>query len=111
MDQRFFASAMDAVGMSVIVIDETTDFSTLNPHLSLWHSETYESPSERQWLTWVNKVEKLVGHSIDGNQDCDGYSIDFAYSCWEAGDSAELYAADVLLNKAAQDAAFGPRLP
>lgn len=81
-----------------------------NPHLALWASENYVSQGERDWLRWVAKVERLVGHDIDGNQDCDGYSLDFACACWESGDTAELYAADVIINKAAQDAAFGSRI-
>lgn len=86
------------------------DLSEINPHLALWASENYVSPGERAWEAWVRKLERLIGCDLDGNQDSDGYSLDFAYAEFEAGIKAAVYAADVLINIAAQDAAFGPRV-
>lgn len=57
--------------------------------------ELGESPSERAWLKWAARVEKLVGHSLDGDQQADGYSLDFAHDAFEAGHIPESYAADV----------------
>jgi hypothetical protein len=76
--------------------------------LALWASESYVSDSEREWLRWVAKVEKLIGHDLDGDQDRDGYSLDYAYGCWEAGDPPEQHAILVRLNEASAEAAFGP---
>jgi len=35
------------------------------------------------WLTWVELVEALLGHSLDGDQVADGYSLDHAYRIFE----------------------------
>jgi hypothetical protein len=44
----------------------------------------YESgASTSGWYAWANKVEKILGHSLDGDQATDGYSIDEAYEYWE----------------------------
>jgi hypothetical protein len=71
-----------------------TDLSD-HPHFALLKSESYVSPNERAWLAWVKKAENLLGHSIDGDQDRDGYSLDFAYSFFEAGDTPQQYADEV----------------
>ena len=34
-------------------------------HLEVWQAETAVSASERAWMTWIDKVEALVGHSAD----------------------------------------------
>jgi predicted alpha/beta hydrolase len=86
------------------------DLSDINPHLALAASESFVSNSEREWLRWCKRVEKFLGHNLDGNQDCDGYSIDMAYACFEAGDSAMEYATQATINKFANDYAFGPRV-
>ncbi len=72
----------------------------VNPHLALWQSETHVSASERAWDRWVAKVEKLLGHPLDGDQDRDGYSLDFANDCFNDGVTAEEYALDVADAKA-----------
>lgn len=51
----------------------------------------YVSP----WEKWVKRVEKILGHDLDGNQDTDGYSLDFALECFDEGMTAEQYAASV----------------
>lgn len=61
--------------------------------------ESYESPTEKAWLAWCRKVEKLLGHSLDGNQERDGYSLDFAYGAWEAGETAKAYAAEIIADR------------
>ena len=59
------------------------DLDELNPHRALWQSETYVSPQERAWEKWTKQVERLMGHSLDGNQDTDGYSLDYALVLFE----------------------------
>ena len=78
-----------------------SDLGETNPHLALWQSENYVSPGEQAWLRWVKKVERLLGHELDGNQDRDGYSLDFAYDCWKHGDTPEAYVKEVADAKAA----------
>lgn len=52
--------------------------------------------SERAWLRWAAKVERLLGHDIDGN-DVDGkgcgYSLDEAHDYFRKGATAHSYAA------------------
>lgn len=82
-----------------------------HPFAVFMAGESYESPSERAWLKWVKKVEKLSGlKSLDGLQDSDGYSIDYAYEVWANGESAESYAAEIKSNEIALEAAFGPSI-
>lgn len=67
-------------------------------HAEFAFFESYVPPSEKIWLKWVNKVEKLLGHSLDGNQDEEGYSLDFAYDEHMNGLSPEQYVAEVRAN-------------
>ncbi len=62
------------------------DLSEINPHLALWQSETAVDSSERAWLRWIAKVERPVGHDMDGDEAVDGYSLDFAYDVFSWGD-------------------------
>jgi len=87
------------------------DLAEINPHLGLAFSESHVSDNERDWRRWVRKVEKKLGHSIDGNQATDGYSICYATDYWVNCDSPDVYVADVIAAKAELDAAFGPRDP
>jgi hypothetical protein len=84
--------------------------SEINPHAALLASESYESPSDREWARWVRRAEKKLGHSLDGNQATDGYSLDYAHDYFANMDTVEDYVADVRAAKAELDAAFGPVL-
>lgn len=77
-----------------------SDLFDINSHLALAISESYVSPSERAWLKWVASVEKLLGHDLDGDQDRDGYSLDFANDFFEDGFSPAEYALEVADRKA-----------
>ena len=41
--------------------------------------------SDARWLKWAAEVERLLGHDLDGNENEDGYSLDFAYEAFSAG--------------------------
>lgn len=78
-----------------------------NPHYDLLKSENFVSAREANWLAWVKKVEKLLGHDLDGDEEADGYSLDYAYAAWEcdlgpgkAGVTPEEYVAEVNDKKA-----------
>jgi len=71
------------------------DLDEMNPHLALAFSESYVSPRERKWEAWTAKVEKILGHDLDGDQDTDGYSLDYAHDAFADGLTAEEYAAEV----------------
>lgn len=62
-----------------------------HPFAAFARGESYVSPSENRWLRWVKRVESLLGHDLDGDQDSDGYSLDFAHASFEAGVTAENY--------------------
>lgn len=54
--------------------------------------------TEAAWLRFVNECERLLGHSLDGDDtasfDC-GYSIDEAYDKWQAGYAPQGYVAEI----------------
>lgn len=82
-------------------IEEPHDTPCLeDTHLDLWRSETYVSPREKAWLTWIDQAQGIVGHDLDGNQDTDGYSLDFAHDAWSANLTPREYAAEVAEAKA-----------
>lgn len=63
----------------------------------------YESGSSREearWERWVNEVERLLGHSLDGDQEIDGYSLDGALDLFKSGMKPITYAFTVSLNTA-----------
>lgn len=51
-----------------------------------------KSPFER----WATHVEKLLRHSLDGDQTKDGYSLDGAMEAFLAGHSASAYACQII---------------
>lgn len=54
-------------------------------HLEVYQFEKYVPLAEQQWLLWAKRAESLLGHSLDGEQIMDGYSLDYAYEAFEAG--------------------------
>lgn len=44
---------------------------------------------------WAARVEKIVGHNLDGDQSNDGYSLDFALEMFNRGMSVKDYAASI----------------
>lgn len=47
--------------------------------------ENFRSNQEESWINWVNEIERIAGHSIDGDQAKNGYSLDHAYDKFEQG--------------------------
>lgn len=41
--------------------------------------------------SWLEKAERLVGHSLDGDQREDGYSLNGAVEAWRSGQSPAAY--------------------
>lgn len=48
------------------------------------------------WDQWIDDVESAVGHSMDGDQEIDGYSLDYAHDAFNGGYTAADYARKVL---------------
>jgi AraC-like DNA-binding protein len=68
-------------------------------HMDFAKSES-DALKTTAWELWVKAVEKNLGHSLDGDQQEDGYSLGFAYDAWKSGSKASEYALQVRLEKA-----------
>lgn len=58
--------------------------------LGLWESEEALRISDFQ--RWLQRVEKLVGHNLDGDQEIDHYSLDEANDMYDREIAAVVYA-------------------
>jgi len=54
-------------------------------HLDTWKAETHQDKEEREWIRWSLCVENGLGHSLDGDGEKDGYSMDEAYDLFQEG--------------------------
>jgi hypothetical protein len=43
---------------------------------------------------WCDAVEAAFGHDLDGDEDENGYCVDFGHDAWKAGQSPEAYVAE-----------------
>ena len=59
------------------------------------HSEMNPDAGLRPWLNWINAVERMVGHSLDGDGTTDGYSLDQCGDWFDAGWTPERAAAAI----------------
>jgi hypothetical protein len=41
------------------------------------------------WLKWIDEVEALCGHDLDGNEATDGYSLDGCGDMFDSGMTPE----------------------
>ena len=64
-------------------------------HIELWKQETREPTHESEWMLFCERAEKMLGHSLDGDEDTDGYSIDGAYDSYCGGMTAQEYATEI----------------
>ena len=60
-------------------------------HMEVWEAEIAIDPIEKEWIQWCSTVEQILGHTVDGDQDKDGYSMDDAYEAFEAKVSPQQY--------------------
>lgn len=60
-------------------------------HLETYQYELHVPTSEREWLQWAANAESLLGHSLDGNNAENGFSLGYAYDWFMAGRTAEDY--------------------
>ena len=53
-------------------------------HADRW---AYESAAcePTEWDRWIDAVEAILGHSADGDEDADGYSLDGFYDTYKQG--------------------------
>lgn len=52
------------------------------------------------WDRWINRLEKTVGHSLDGDENADGYSLDFCLDLFRERVSVDDAASLIHSNKA-----------
>ena len=64
-------------------------------HMQLAVSESADAATSR-FERWCAEVERLAGiDSLDGDQNIDGYSIDYAHDAFRSGEAAGEYAATI----------------
>ena len=63
-------------------------------HLELARFES-EGANVAPFERWCAYVEHLLGHDLDGDQNRDGYSVDYARDAYVSGVSAKNYAVSV----------------
>ncbi len=64
-------------------------------HLQVYQIEKYVPKGEREWLSWAATVEHALGHSLDGDQATNGYSLDYAYDWFRTGAKTMEYVLEV----------------
>lgn len=64
-------------------------------HQQVWEMETASLNSGSSWLRWIAKAERIIGHSLDGDEGGDGYSLDSAHDAFSSGSTPEQYVARV----------------
>ena len=52
--------------------------------MTVWEAEV-AALVETDWERWIARVEALTGHSADGDQTEDGYSLDHYFDQFNAG--------------------------
>lgn len=55
--------------------------------------------SDADWIEWVNDLEDTIGHDLDGDQQADGYSMDWIYQLWKQGHSVDQAVHDITASK------------
>lgn len=53
-------------------------------HADIWAYESAACEPD-EWHRWIDAVEAILGHSADGDEDADGYSMDGFYDNWKQG--------------------------
>jgi|DEB0MinimDraft_3_1074331.scaffolds.fasta_scaffold09289_4 hypothetical protein len=59
-------------------------------------AEERDGETVTPWDVWIEKVERLVGFNLDGNEARDGYSLDGAFEMFGRGMSARAAAAAII---------------
>lgn len=61
-------------------------------HAAVWAAES-AACDPTPWDRWVDELEAQLGHSADGDENTDGYSMDGFYAQWKSGMTATAAAA------------------
>lgn len=68
-------------------------------HQEVWAQEVAVTTKEQMWLTWVKWAEESLGHSLDGDEWKDGYSLDGAFDYFNRGFQVPEYVKQVKSEK------------
>lgn len=68
-------------------------------HLEVYQIERYVPKDERNWMNWAATVERMLGHSLDGDQAKDGYCLGYAYDWFKLGSKPQEYVESVKATK------------
>ena len=60
-----------------------------------FHRYEIDALRKSPWEIWAEQVERILGHDLDGDQERDGYSLDFALEEFNKGVTSAQYAATV----------------
>jgi hypothetical protein len=60
-----------------------------------FHRYEMDALKKSPWEIWAEQVEKILGHDLDGDQEANGYSLDFALEQFYRGATPAEYAATV----------------
>lgn len=63
-------------------------------HIETWNTELAAS-ADTEWDRWIERLERTIGHSADGDQDADGYSIDWCFDMFNCGRTVTEIAAHI----------------
>lgn len=64
-------------------------------HLEIWELEQQWDAGDEAWLSFVTRVEEIIGRELDGDEG-DGLSLDGAYNSFRDGVSPNEYVLEVL---------------
>jgi hypothetical protein len=67
----------------------------MNDFMELVHYEFCTALRKSPFEKWADKVEKILGHDLDGDQSTDGYSLDFALVAFQQGQTPKQYVASI----------------
>jgi hypothetical protein len=76
------------------LINNYKKLSIMN-HIQNYQHELYVPQNERDWLEWASAVERHLGHSLDGDLQENGYSLDRAYGWFLTGADWLVYAKEI----------------
>lgn len=60
-------------------------------NFSEFHRYELDATKKTPFEYWASKVERILRHDLDGDQQTDGYSLDFAFRAFERGLSPQQY--------------------
>lgn len=87
----------------VVEMSEYTEEHFDEDHMDAYFEHKAAMASESlvplAWDKWIDALEIEVGHSMDGDEDRDGFSLDYAHEAFNAGYLVSDYAVKVITHR------------